>query len=187
MTDYPYCRALDVNEALTLLDLWPSHLTPAQLVDTCAFLRDNGVRASQISKTLGCRNYQVSHWVRVGRHLHPEVKELLHRNRLSLGHCRVIAGLPLAEQVEIARQAIARRKSVRALEKASTEDRDMTVRDKQYYQKLANQISDVIGHPVVIHPALGDANAGTLAIHYANTEMFDAICDRLRVNLEDFV
>jgi ParB family chromosome partitioning protein len=188
MDRYPYCPALDIEAGLELLARRDADLTPAQLVDLCAFLRDNGVQAREIGRILGCGNYQVSHWVRISRQLHPEVKDLLHRGRLSIGHCRAVAGLPLDEQVAIARTAIVRRESVRDLEKArGNNDRRLSADDLQYYERLGERISEAIGHPVSIRPNPADRQAGTLTIQYADADMFDAICHRLRIDLQELI
>jgi hypothetical protein len=188
MNDYPYCSALDADEGIQMLSNRERQLTPAQLVDLCAFVRDQGVRVAHLCQVLDCKNYQVSHWVRIGRRLHPEVKDLLHRGRISLGHCRVIANLPLVAQIEVARQAIVKKASVRDLEKQqSGTDTRLQAADIQYYARLSERMSEVIGHPIAIQPSADDKNSGVMSITYSDQDMFEAICDRLRINLQDIV
>jgi ParB family chromosome partitioning protein len=188
MNRFPYCTALDIDEGLALLTRRQAALSQAQLSDTLAFLHENGIRIRQLGQILGCPGYQVSHRVRIGRQLHAEVKELLHRGHLTIGHCRAIAGLPMSEQASTARNAIARKLSVRELEKVrSNIDTHLSAGDLQYYERLSERIGEAIGHPVSIRPSTTDKRAGTLTIQYTDSEMFDAICHRLRINLQDLI
>ena len=187
MTEFSYCTALDIDEALALLD-GRAQLSDAELVDVCAFLRERGVRTIDIAKRSNCESYQISHWVRLGRQLDPEVKQLLHRRRISLGHCRAIAGLAPAAQIEAARRAITKRLSVRDLERAKEgEGAQLSSDTAQYYQQLSDRLSDTIGHPVRVTPDKSNKSSGVLAIEYSNSEMFDAICHRLGIDLESLM
>jgi hypothetical protein len=188
MERFPHCPALDMDEGLDLLKHGHTTLSPAQLVDLCAFLRDCGVRARELARILDCPVYQISHHVRIGYRLHPEIKQLLHRGLLSLGHCRAIARLPGDRQVFAARTAIARKQSVRDLEKAlGNTDSRLSQDDLQYYRNLGERIGEVIGHPVSIRPDPADRHAGSITIRYTDSAMFDAICDRLQVDLQDLI
>ena len=79
--------------------------------------REHGLTHDQASERIGKSRVYVTNYLRLLR-LSPTVQEHIDAGELSLGHAKILAGLPEPEQRRYARLAISRRLSVRALEKA---------------------------------------------------------------------
>lgn len=186
MSDLIYCSYVDAEAALQALTEQAAVLSVAQLADICAFLRDEGVAAAVLRRTLGRRDYEIRHLVRVGRRLHPALKPLLHRGQLSLGHARAIAGHPAERQEEIGRDAVRRKLSVRALEdRRRSAGKQLSEDDRAYYERLSALVSEQLRHPVSIAPDPADKYAGNLTIRYNGLADFDAVCSRLGIDLSE--
>lgn len=159
----------------------------AQIADTCGFLRAEGVRTRAVCAALNCRNYTHSHYLQISRGLTLDLKAVLHRGGLTLGQARAIARVPPGEQHALADKAVRGRISVRSLEAVARGfDARLNAEDEAYYDRLSTHIGDAIGHPVIIKPDRGDKRAGTISVRYENLDMFEAICARMRVSLEEF-
>ncbi|RJS92891.1 ParB/RepB/Spo0J family partition protein [Salinisphaera sp. Q1T1-3] len=80
----------------------------------------HGLTHEAIAHRIGKSRVYVTNFLRL-RQLAPTVQTLLDEGRLSLGHGKVLAGLPASTQAELARRAIARHASVRQLERWARE------------------------------------------------------------------
>jgi ParB family chromosome partitioning protein len=117
--------------------------------------------------------------------LAPPVREMLAEGSLDMGHARALLVLPPPLQVEIAREAAAKRWSVRDVERRVTaagaragranarrrSDRDVA--------RLEDELADHLGTRVRIK-ARGKSGRGTLLIHYANLDQLQALIERIR-------
>lgn len=184
---YPYCRALDVREALTCLADEQGTLTPAEIADLCGFLKDEGVRSLDVCKILDCRDYVHSHYVRIARRLIPRAKDCLHKGLLSLGHARALARLPASRQSELVDRVVRGQLSVRDIEAiARGDDRRLTAADEAYYRRLSDYLSERCGHPITLLPDRDNARAGQITLRYETLDMLDAICALMRIDLQEF-
>lgn len=140
----------------------------------------------QISERIGKSRVYVTNYLRL-LHLAPFVQTLLDDEKLSLGHGKVLAGLPKSRQEAVAREVIRRGLSVRGLERllVQTEERawKRDARRKPDLTRLENQISDTLGNRVRIRY---DPNSGrgSLVVSFHNMEEFEGILDRLDVSLD---
>ncbi len=116
--------------------------------------------------------------------LNDDVKEMLHRGRLEMGHARALLGLKGEQQSEVAHQAVAKQLSVRETERLvrrlqSPERRpppkkavDPDVR------RLEQRLSEQLGSRVKInHSAKGK---GSVVIHYTNLDELDGILTHIK-------
>lgn len=185
---YPYCNALDADEAIVSLRHGASSFSPAELADTCAFLRDCGVAARVGCAALQCINSEYSHWVYVGRHLHVDVKPLLHAQKITMGHARAIARVDADKQLQMAQDTIRLGRSVRDLEfLVRGADPRLSAEEMAYYERLAENISERIGHQFQVKPDTDNKQAGYVTIRYESLEMFEAVCDRLQIDLDEII
>lgn len=184
---YPYCKALDPDEALRALARDRLSLSAAEIADHCGYLKAGKVRARQVCKALACRDYVHSHYVRVANRLVRRGKDLLHAGRLSLGQARALTRFAAADQEKLLDKVARGRLSVRDLESlAQGEDRRLSAADEAYYRRLCEFISERCGHPVALVPDRDNARAGNLTLRYENLDMLDAICALLRADLSEF-
>jgi hypothetical protein len=146
-----------------------------------------GESPKRIKERLGLNRFEYSHLVRISRKLAEPVKDILVKSKLSEGHARALTSLGHAQQEETARNAIARRWSVRRLEqevRALLEGKQVN-EDSAYYENLGERISSIIGHPVKVIPSKNDQSTGMIQITYLGYDAFDGIMARMRVKLEE--
>jgi hypothetical protein len=182
--ELPYCPALTVDQALAELTQTSN---PAVKADITAYLASRALPSHVIAKRSKLPGYEIRKLVRIGKNLNTAVKQLLHQEHITLGHARVIAGIPTKEQESVARKVIAQRISVRALEdyKRGTSKR-LDDETAKYYQRLSQTASETIGHPLSITPAAKNKNAGVITIKYNDLDSFDSIFDRLQIVLDNY-
>ena len=144
-------------------------------------------KSKAIQEHLGINKFEYSHLTRISRKLSEQVKDLLLRSRLSLGHARALTRLSAIAQEKAARDAISKHWSVGRLEQEvrSIIEGKPVNDDNSYYENLGEKISSIIGHPVKIIPSKNDQSTGTIQITYLGYDAFDGIMARMRVNLEE--
>ncbi len=180
----PYCSATTVDQALLAL-MQP--LNPAAKADYITYLRFKGMRSATIANNINIPSYEVRKLLRIGTKLSNEVKQLLHKAHITLGHARVIAGMPVTEQETIARKVISQKISVRALEdykRGSSKRLDSET--AKYYQRLSQTASEITGHPLTITPSTANKHAGIISIKYSDLDSFDSVFDRLGISLDNY-
>lgn len=115
--------------------------------------------------------------------LAPPVRELLAAGRLDMGHARALLALPVARQIELAREAAERQLSVRDVERRAS---DLTKaprapegnkRDPDV-ARLEEEISNRLGTTVQIK-AGAKRGAGRLIISYGSLDQLDALLGKL--------
>lgn len=144
------------------------------------------VSAGDIKKQLGLNRYDLSHLRRLSRNLTPVSRGLLQANDLSEGHARALCRLRGKQQEEMLRNALRFNWSVRKLEgriKDLLANREPPP-DASYYEQLSVKIADAIGHPVKVRPDTSKPGKGDIIITYLGFDAFDAILERMRVELE---
>lgn len=140
-----------------------------------------------LKECLNLSRFDLSHYRRLSRALTPAVIDLIDRGNLSLRHARVIGQLDRKQQESFARDVIQRRWSVsRATEQAkSLMSGEAAPANSEYYDSIAEQISEQIGHPVKVAPDKANPRSGTITINYADFECFDSILSRMKVRLRE--
>jgi len=171
-------------------------LNPIERAEAFSRLSDNfGLSAEQIGHRVGMDRSSVSNILRL-LDLQEDARDLVALGRLSAGHGRALLGLadpPM--QLQLAKRAVAGGWSVRMVEAAvrrandhhpdsdaATPERRTNAR-QAHLDDLAKQISAQLGTKVRIKPARRNG-AGTIAIDFYNLDQFDALLERLGVNVE---
>jgi ParB family chromosome partitioning protein len=116
--------------------------------------------------------------------LAPPVQDLLREGKLDMGHARALLALPALKQIEIAREAVARRLSVRQVEQrvAGMTERPAgraRARMDRDVARLEEDLSGALGTTVAIR-AGAKPGSGKLVIHYSSLDQLGALLDRLR-------
>jgi ParB family chromosome partitioning protein len=115
--------------------------------------------------------------------LAPPVRELLAEGRLDMGHARALLALPVARQIELAREAAERQLSVRDVERRAgslakaPRAPEHSKRDPDV-ARLEEEISDRLGTTVQIK-AGAKRGAGRLVISYGSLDQLDALLGKL--------
>jgi ParB family chromosome partitioning protein len=111
------------------------------------------------------------------------VQELLRERKLDMGHARALLALPALAQIELAREAVAKRLSVREVESrvAAAQSRAPRARSRpdRDVARLEEEVSQRLGTTVRIRQA-GKKGAGRLIVHYANLGHLEALLAKLR-------
>ena len=116
--------------------------------------------------------------------LAPPVQELLREGKLDMGHARALLALPALRQIDLARETVARRLSVRQVEKrvAGLTARGATrtrVRADRDVARLEDELSGELGTTVTIRTG-AKPGSGKLVIHYSSLDQLEALLNRLR-------
>ena len=136
-----------------------------------------------IAEILGRSRAAVTNILRL-LELAPPVRELLAEGKLDMGHARALLALPPLRQVELAREAAAKRWSVRDVERRVSEatkrvagasaprsiDRDVA--------RLEDDLAGRLGTEVRIKTR-GKSGRGTLVIHYESLDQLQEFIERL--------
>ncbi len=182
-----YCHFtnfLDQEDALEFMKARKGNIIEQS--EAVAYLADTGMKSNDLAKELGIKHYTLRHMARVGKRLTEDVKELVIKSRLSFSHAREVAGFDPSEQSNTAREAIRKRKSVRDLEADRRGyDKRLDEKAKKYFERLANIMSERTSLDVSIEPDGDDKNAGYVKLRYSDLARFDAIADRLGVDVSD--
>lgn len=139
---------------------------------------------------IGKSRAYVSNFLRL-LNLDDRVQALLDEAQLSMGHARVLAGLPRTQQMPLARETLKRRWSVRALEaagrklQASNSGRpapEATERAAQReLEELQRLISEQLGNRVTVHHD-GRSGGGEVRIRYHSLDEFEGLLERWGVD-----
>lgn len=158
-------------------------LSFSERLDEINYLQSCKTPSKEIKSTLGISRSELSHLLRTDAKLDEHVKDLIRRNKLSLGHAKAIARLSGAQQDRLTRDVISKRWSVRRAEaevRAALSGK--TLSDNAYYEQLSETISDQVGQPVKIIP---DGSKGCIQIEYFSFEDFDNIMARMKIQLPE--
>jgi ParB family chromosome partitioning protein len=139
-----------------------------------------------VAESVGRSRASVSNLLRL-LELHDEVKVLVDKGELEMGHARAILGAPKEQQFEIAQQVIGRGLTVRAVEKLVRELNDGPVakkpKESEYVvdpdiERLSQKLGETIGAAVRIqHRASG---AGTLEVTYSSVSELQGILAHIK-------
>jgi ParB family chromosome partitioning protein len=116
--------------------------------------------------------------------LAPPVQELLREGKLDMGHARALLALPALQQIEVAREAVARQFSVRQVEQrvagmtARPAGRPRARIDRDV-ARLEEELSGQLGTTVTLRTG-AKPGSGKLVIQYSSLDQLGALLDRLR-------
>lgn len=115
------------------------------------------------------------------------VKTYLNAQQLTLGHARMLVGLPTASQIVLAKKAYEQEWSVRRLEEEVRHYKsNIAVPQKKSAQidtiHLQNHLSEQVGAPVEISP--GPGHGGWLKIKYFDNDTLAGLLERMRLSYD---
>lgn len=155
-----------------------------------------GLTQSELAVRLGEERSTVANFVRL-LDLAAPVQTLLREGQLTLGHAKILAGIPdILEQERLGKLAIEQHLSVRNLEKiiadhasgaakspaAPSTATTRTARDA-HYAELEKTITRSLGLRAQLKGA-GSKGKGKLTLHYTNLDQFDSLMSKLGVDLD---
>jgi len=159
------------------------------LEEAAAFERlcdEFGMTHKSVAESVGRSRASVSNLLRL-LELHDEVKVLVDKGELEMGHARAILGAAKQQQYEIAQQVIKRGLSVRAVEKLVRELNEGPVakktKDSEYVvdpdiERLSQKLGETLGASVRIqHKASG---AGSLEVTYSSVAELQGILAHIK-------
>lgn len=178
-----YCNAQSKPEAEAIVRSSNSHVAIAEAL---LYLKLQGLPPAELESISGLRDYTIRHYLRIAQKLSPNVKRLLHTNKLTFSMARTIASLPADKQEEEARRALHTGTSVHKLRaRLSGSDAYSDDESARYFARLADTIAIQSGLNVSIVPQKGNHQAGTLSLRYTDLREFDAICAKLGIDLSE--
>lgn len=140
----------------------------------------------QLADAVGRSRVAVTNILRL-RDLQADVKQMLERRELDMGHARALLSLPAHRQIEIARRIVANGLTVRdaerlakkALQDDESEQKPATRKNQDSdIKRLEQQLSDQLAASVSIqHAASGK---GKLIIHYTSSDELEGILVRIK-------
>jgi len=177
---------LDEREALVLgliENLQRESLSP---METARGLRQLGdgfdLTHEVMSQRVGKSRTYITNFLRLLT-LNERVQEMVDEGRLSLGHAKVLAGVPPERQTPLALATLRKNLSVRALEnlyKRSQVDlsqSSMKRRNQRDLARLQLALSGFLGNPVSIEYD-GDRGRGEIRIRFHTLDEFEGILDK---------
>lgn len=143
-------------------------------------VQEFGLTHQAVAESLGCSRAAVTNLLRL-LDLAPPVRELLASGMIDMGHARALLALPVARQIELAREAAQRKLSVREVEgrvaaalKSPQPRRPRVDRD---VARLEEEWSQRLGTTVQIKPR--GKRGGKLVIAYRTLDELDQFLARL--------
>jgi ParB family chromosome partitioning protein len=178
--DVPDRQALAVSliENIQREDLNPLE----EAVGIQRLVQEFGMTHATAAEALGRSRSGVTNLLRL-LDLAPPVRELLAEGRLDMGHARALLALPVARQIELAREAAERQLSVRDVERragslAKAPRSPERSKHDPDVARLEEEISNRLGTTVQIK-AGAKRGAGRLVISYGSLDQLDALLGKL--------
>ena len=133
----------------------------------------------EIAARIGKSRVYVTHVLRL-LHLDPAVQMLVDEGHVSLGHAKVLTGLPLIEQPHWAAEIVKKNLTVRALERRLALDR-RGAKPKPLkpadWRRLERELSDLLGFAVVL--TADKAGKGELKVPFHSLDELDGLLAKL--------
>ena len=145
-----------------------------------------GLTHEQIARRIGKSRVYVTNYLRLLQ-LAPAVLNLLDAQKLSLGHGKILAGLPLPAQESVAREVVRRGLSVRGLERLVSHRQTRASGGAKManpdLRDIESRISEALGNRVrlTFDP---DARSGQLMVEFHDLDEFEGILNRLDIHLD---
>ena len=134
----------------------------------------------EIASRIGKSRVYVTHILRL-LHLDAAVQTLVDEGHLSLGHAKVLSGLPLHEQPLWAAAVVRKRLTVRALEKQLSNERKGKPSFKpgkpSDWRRLERELADLLATPVQV--SANKAGKGELKLAFHSLDELDGLLARL--------
>lgn len=134
----------------------------------------------EVGARIGKSREYVTNYLRL-LNLSPPVQSLVNEGHLMLGHAKVIASLPLNEQIRWADEVIRHKLTVRALERKVSEARDAKIVFRPLkpsdWQALERGLSDHLGCPVEVIATKG--GKGELKVKFHSLDELDGVLERV--------
>lgn len=145
-------------------------------------LQEFGMTHAEAAEVLGRSRSAVTNLLRL-LDLAPPVRELVAEGRLDMGHARALLALPVARQIELARDAAERGLSVRDVERraAAVVNAPHTGHRRKRDQdvaRLEEELSNRLGTTVEIKAGAKNG-AGRLVISYGTLDQLEALIAKL--------
>ncbi|MDN5939033.1 MAG: ParB/RepB/Spo0J family partition protein, partial [Salinisphaera sp.] len=145
--------------------------------------REHGLTHDAAAGRIGKSRAYVTNYLRLLR-LAAVVQEAIDAGDLTLGHAKILAGMPAEEQPRLARMAVQRRLSVRALEgawrRAQAREKQQVAGDAGASREMAElerALSEHLGNSVRIHYD-PDRRNGELRVAFHDLDEFDGLLER---------
>lgn len=145
---------------------------------------EHGLTHAAASQRIGKSRAYVTNHLRLLR-LAAGVQDMIDAGELTLGHAKVLAGVPVGEQADLARVAIKRRLSVRGLEKAWQQTRSSAAKHPALAHsaaasemaELERNLSEQLGNAVNIRYNAERQN-GAITIAFHSLDEFEGLLQR---------
>jgi ParB family chromosome partitioning protein len=150
-------------------------------IETAEGLRQLGELHALTHEAIGLRigksRVYVTNFLRLLALAQP-VQTMIDEGRLSLGHAKVLAGLPPGKQLAWAEAALREQLSVRALERRIGGGAPAAkARKLDEWDRLASKLSDHLGYPAEFRPAA--AGSGELRLRFHSLDELDGLLARI--------
>ncbi|HSW15015.1 MAG TPA: ParB/RepB/Spo0J family partition protein [Solimonas sp.] len=136
----------------------------------------HGMTHEEIGKRIGKSREYVSNYLRL-LNLAPMVQNLVNEGHIHFGHAKVLAGLPLDQQVRWADEVIRHKLTVRALERKLAQARDATIvfrpAKPSDWQLLERELSDLLACPVTVQA--DGSGRGELRVKFHSLDELDGV------------
>lgn len=170
----------DAAQVLGLIEnLQRESLSP---IETAEGLRRLGASFALTHEAIGTRigksRTYVTNFLRL-LSLAPAVREQVDAGELSLGHAKILAGLPQTEQLGWASLCAREHLTVRALERrlAASVALPTTASPPDEWARLAQRLSEQLGYPAELRPSADDK--GELRIRFHSLDELDGLLARI--------
>ena len=159
-----------------------------------ALIKQLGLTQAELAGRLGEDRSSVTHFVRL-LELPDPVQELIRDGRLSMGHAKLLAGLPNpTEQERMAALAVEQSLTVRNLERLVQESTTAAPilpaaapprpKPSAHLQELERTLSRELNLRAQIRPSNRKGH-GRIVLHYTSLDQFDDLLGRMGVKVED--
>ncbi len=175
--------------ALALIEnIQREDLSPVEEATALRRLIDEfGLTQKQVAETIGKSRTTVTNLLRLLQ-LEGEVRTLLERGRIEMGHARALLTLGSADQLTIARTVVAKGLSVRQTEALARAAASGTGKPAKVHaapavsdpdtERLERSLSERVGAPVAIRQ--GSGGGGQLVIRYSSLDELEGILAHIR-------
>jgi ParB family chromosome partitioning protein len=175
--------AVTIIENLQRKDLNPIEEAQGylKLIDEFSYIHE------EVAAIVGKSRVKITNALRLLR-LDPRIQELLIAQKLTEGHGKVLAGLPIHQQYDLASRCADREWSVRQLEQEIRKQlrkptKAMSTGADPDIASLERTISETIGTPVSFD-ADDNQQSGWLKIRYYDPETLAGLLDKMGINYE---
>jgi len=152
-----------------------------------ALIDQLGLTQAELAGRVGEDRSSIANYLRLLELAEP-VRQMVGDGRLSMGHAKILAGVPdAAHQLELAERVVGQGLSVRNLERLLQDAPPAAAKAKDgptaHVRDLENSLTSQLGLKVQLRTG-GKKGKGRLVIHYGSLDQFDALLERLGCKTE---